>query len=59
MAEQISELSLFRQSYHEAELWTELFMDAGLMKACELNFEAHEFLHATLGGPVTRHVLRI
>jgi hypothetical protein len=31
-------------------------MYPGLMLAGELNFVAHEFLHAELGGPVTRQM---
>ncbi len=59
MREQLIELYLFRQSYREAELWAELFMDPAIMQACGLNFEGHEFLHAKLGGEVARHILRL
>ena len=59
MREQLSELYLFRQSRHEAELWAELFMDDGILAACVLDYEAHEFLHVRLGGKVKRHVLKL
>jgi hypothetical protein len=59
MREQLSELYLFRQSRHEADLWAELFMDDAILQACDLDYEAHEFIHVRLGGEVTRHVLKL
>ena len=60
MREQLTELLLFRQSQREAELWAELFMDLRrILQACDHDFQAHQFLHAQLGGMVTRHVLKL
>ncbi|HZL47195.1 MAG TPA: hypothetical protein VFC28_13305 [Opitutaceae bacterium] len=30
-----------------------------ILQACELDHPAHEFIHATIGGEVTRHALKL
>lgn len=57
MREQLTEVFLFRQSRKEAEIWAELFSDERIMEACDLDYSAHEFLHAKLGCPPGRHIL--
>lgn len=51
MRAQITELFLFRVSRDEAAEWASLFADDTIKRATQLNFDAHEFVWATLGKP--------
>lgn len=49
MRQQITELYLFRQSPEEADEWARLLTDRRILKACELDPIARQFLHVRMG----------